>query len=1551
MSDLTLHAPPSVANSKHYDFFRKHFSDCFQTTSPDRVEALARVKLKIEQWHTEDTTLKDTNKAAWSAQNEVDRALNTLQDVSAFAAPLLQARLKEKYGVTDDVRETYLRLYIPRKSLWEIADPLGGVTTRTVSLLDAALHNFAASESFEEKDSAYISQPDQRGHFTIKPVHKQMTIRQFQTLCRELNIGAQYSVYLNKALQSGSAETRQDFKKKVIASEKAAFKTAAAMALLKGDISENAHSVLTGLLAGRKGLTLIGKVTEPCDLSLLGTTLTGIVIFGAVAHHQTGIHPIVAYIPHDPEHPLKQYASWKDFVRELSRQLRENAVSASSQMTYRQFFSQFVDQNQRGHFFAALDQRLSTVTWHPKEPLDQRPSWRDTPVEQPDLQYIRIPFSEDIAERLYQRKLDKILKDARDIAISTADADSQARKAWWDNFLKVASDIFNAALLVVTPFVPILGELMLAYTAYQLGSEVITGVVDLVEGQWVEATEHLIGVLNALAQMAAVGAGFVIGKPLMAKLSELVDGMIPVRLASGETRLWNPDLTPYEQKTINLPSEAKPDANGLHRYEGKQILRAENKHYEVSEDAKNDQHRIQHPTRSEAYQPELKLNGSGAHVIEGEQPRTWDNITLLRRLGPSVAEVSDAQLETARLISGTDPGELRRMYVENREPPVLLTDTLSRLFDADYVSHEDTTEQFTLLVRGKFPDIPAQGIKNLLATATEAEQKIMTDEGRIPLRLKRIARELQLETRTARGYEGFYRESQINADTERLTLNALRLFSDALSDLRIEIRTETFDGELSTKAGPADASVVRILVKGKQNTYEVRDTSNKKLHDGADLYQSILRALPDEKLKELGYRVSEGAMFKQWVMVKTEAPAERRTTLDPRDPPLPPPKEDLLLLRGALLSSDPKTVIEYVADLYPHLSEREADTFIKSLQAKGSAIDTLEHLEKELDNLRDVLDRWHSSYRYGNESTFQAYRNGGGQHIQERLIECFERKTSLFGKRSAHLEVGYTLDLSGSIGSGQEFELWWQKLPNVSKYLEQITSLKVDRTLIDSEAGGLLKDFPQLRQLTANGCELKRIPEAIGRMQLLETLHLNDNNIELRATDVESLKNLTRLQSLRLDDNPLKASVNVSRMPRLKVLSLNNTGIDSWPEGLFSKRRPRGFFLDMLENNLARVPQVAPASNDAFIVARTRISPNRLSEVNQTIYESYRKSVGITPRVLYDAAVDSEMTHWKITRSRRWDFSMPEASIYRDEAWFDLNREAHSKGFFQVIKKLRQTEDYLEGGEPRIQLTERVWQMIDAAYMDSSLRDDLFIMATAPTTCADAGAQLFNNMGIKVLVSEAYSFSLTADELENSLVSLAKGASRLEQVNQIARADIVARQANPDEVEVHLAYETGLAQRLDLPLLAKSMRYREIAGVNDNAIDQAYDTVISLEQGDGLVNGMLEQKFWSDYLRERHPGEFEQNEKTYARNVEQLEELREVQQEWADAASLPEAQKEQLKEKLKSLAHPLSVPESVVFTGEPMTDQTYERVYRDLGDGELELSRRLTRAALKKAGL
>ncbi|MNO69893.1 hypothetical protein D3C76_607560 [compost metagenome] len=217
------------------------------------------------------------------------------------------------------------------------------MVTHTVSLLDAALHNFSSKETCEA-DSSFISQPDARGHFDILPINRKMTIAQFQTLCRELDLGARYNKYLEEQLKPRDGLAQGVLKRKLIESDKAAFKAAAHLAVLTGDIDADARDLILSMLDGQRNLTRKGWVMQFSALSILDSRLTGIVLLTAGPEQDPrAVTPVIAYVPQDPEHPLKEYASGVAFLDELTRQLRNNLVVSSTGMTYQQFFSRFVD--------------------------------------------------------------------------------------------------------------------------------------------------------------------------------------------------------------------------------------------------------------------------------------------------------------------------------------------------------------------------------------------------------------------------------------------------------------------------------------------------------------------------------------------------------------------------------------------------------------------------------------------------------------------------------------------------------------------------------------------------------------------------------------------------------------------------------------------------------------------------------------------------------------------------------------------------------------------------------------------------------------------------------------------------------------------------------------------------------------------------------------------------------------------------------------------------------------------------------------------------------
>jgi hypothetical protein len=110
---------------------------------------------------------------------------------------------------------------------------------------------------------------------------------------------------------------------------------------------------------------------------------------------------LIAYIPDDSDHPLKEYASFTDFIKELTSQLRSP--------DYQQFFSHFVAQKDQGRFFARVRERLTTFTWKQREPLDMGPWWREAAVENANAEPVTNIISGDLWPQIGGWRRDKAI--------------------------------------------------------------------------------------------------------------------------------------------------------------------------------------------------------------------------------------------------------------------------------------------------------------------------------------------------------------------------------------------------------------------------------------------------------------------------------------------------------------------------------------------------------------------------------------------------------------------------------------------------------------------------------------------------------------------------------------------------------------------------------------------------------------------------------------------------------------------------------------------------------------------------------------------------------------------------------------------------------------------------------------------------------------------------------------------------------------------------------------------------------------------------------------
>jgi Leucine-rich repeat (LRR) protein len=685
---LTQPPPPvstAASDAQHHDDhylpLKNAVPDWLGNTSSTRRQALQdslpRLSTSLQSVPAEQhQQMKTLNAAHWAAQSQVDQSLEHLQDASAFAEPLLKQELNKSFGLDLDVRNTFVRLYIPATTPWL---PIRtGTRAWTVSLLEAALHNFEEAETRDDAfdvDSTFVTRPSTTGQFmTLPSIKAKLSIAAFTQLCRRLDLGAQYKAHLEDNLGYTDPMVASVLRSKLDDSQKAAMKAALQWARMNRDVSESYFRLIDAVLDGMRGLYVGGAPVRCHDMGMLCAPLTGIVVFAPDLYASRTPARVVAYVPDDPEHPFKEYASTYELFVELTRQLRSN--------DYQQFFSRFVNHEHRGFFFSTLNSRLSQMTWHPPESGSSLPAWRETPVERPDLQTTLTPFQVDLWQHLYQSKLNKIFNDARVIAVPTAMVDQKARWAFWDSVSNIISSIVQAAALIVAPFVPVLGEAMMAYMAYQMLDEAFEGIIEWGQGRTSEAFEHLMGTVESLIQLGIFGMGGAIGagefrKVLPKEVVAFIDRFKPVQLANGKTRYWDPDLARY-QHTAVPDVGSTPNELGLYPHQGKQLLPLEDAHFAVSEGAIPGQYTIEHPTRPDAYQPTVRHNGAGAWHTELEQPLEWDTDTALRRINPSIETFSPPERETILRVSGVNEDAVRKMHVDQETPPPLLADSIQR---------------------------------------------------------------------------------------------------------------------------------------------------------------------------------------------------------------------------------------------------------------------------------------------------------------------------------------------------------------------------------------------------------------------------------------------------------------------------------------------------------------------------------------------------------------------------------------------------------------------------------------------------------------------------------------------------------------------------------------------------------------------------------------------------------------------------------------------------------------------------------------------------------
>ena len=1674
--------------------------------APQKLYAdLSELKPELPDWFNtisapQHAALREAQTDSWSARSRVENILKNVLDVHAFAEPLLKERLKADYGLDIDPKEIFINLYT-QSTLPVLDVPTAGSTAWRVSLLDAALHNFEAFEAQDlafTRDSGFISRPDKYNNYrTLNNLTAQISIPSFVKLCRTLDLGQRYKEHLLTELGFNDRGVQQLLNQEIIESHRTELKAALHQSLARKDIKDATFQSFDAYLKGGNNAWATQTMT------LLDCDLTGPLIF-TPQPGDTTITSVVVYLPHDPIQPLKEYTTLTDFIAYVAKQLINEA--------YLTFFSRFVNHDQIGTFYGALETSLYHIILYRPEgpgfaPAVETFTTKKIPKENPTLNYSTTEIDNRNNEALLSKLVEKIFRDAKTIAVSTESADRKTRERHWEKLKSIGEAVFNAALFVIAPFVPVVGELMLLQMAYQLLDDTYEGIRDWAKGKPAEAFDHFFNILSSVAQAVLFGATTVILKPLLSKASAFIKGLKAVKSADGKTRLWSPDITPYAHD-LSIPEGSKPNELGLHEHEGKTLLKLtdidDKEHTLVVNKAEDrDVYTLQHATRPEAFAPQMEHNGQGAWSMEGEEPQTWNGNVLMRRLGHITEGLSNNELEAIRSVSGTDEGTLRKIHTVKDTIPPLLEDSFKRfkthktmLRDIEHIrngelletksnwldsmatelegwpkekaikvhrdaAHTDLAHTFgnanaspedsitlthdevkagklpsliadnfseehlsTLLgaptskelaqqkiqirladhaaaykknifeyeyshtlikndphlalIKDTYPTLPDPVAQALLKTSTPEEALHLSEKKTLPIRIEQVAKALDLNTQIMHAQEGAHVDTMLNAAGEKLAINTLRIHSDSISDLHLEVRDGALDGEVRHAHQPSGATQKRIIVRTGDSRYEVREADNTLVHPADNFHNALAKALPVKNRQKLYAQFSKNQTLKGWLSEKQQPPAELITALSSKDIAYSARRESEQLLKGGLLTyfARPEPTIEnphtsFVRELYPTRSKEEVELIANRINTPELK-SKLEALIDEKDLLFKELGDWVG------ELEFRASpgKNLGSIKEGRRQIRALIEKAWLAADKP-EINMAGTSHANGtlSLDNTDLGALFVDKL-TLSKPLTLFTEVTLDSCKLDSKSTSFLKNFPNARTLSARHNNLNNLPSELFSLPKLKTLDLSHNKIELPPTS-SSLPGLKQLKFLDLSSNPLKRPPDVSLMRNLQTLRLNNTAIETWPNGLFSLKRPDNFDLRLTGNKITTIPEYPLNSQQSKVIARARLDIAKLDTDSKDLFENYRRALGLDPHRTYPPRGAEGRRFWL---EEAGEFT-PDVIKEMAHMWDKLEEAHGSQGFFEVIDRLAITDPEIFNTDADAEaydddldiLRDKVWRVMDAAYDDPQMREKLFTIASAPTDCADAGAHIFKTMGMETLIYEAkLAFAegeLTRLDYQKQMAQLAIGQARLTKLYEIASSDIAQRilptdqggeglrftsdqnRGTLDEVEVHMAYQARLAESLELPWVSKYMAYRDVAAVNNTKITNAYRIITEGEANNGLVEQLVEIPFWQELLNEQYAAEMRANEEVFGEKSEALDGLSELQRQWVQSSADISQRDVQRLNQLKALATQLSADPDLLLTQDRMKDSTYLKIVDNLAYEQKGKSRELTNNVLRQAGL
>lgn len=1193
------HAPPET----HRNLRNGQQAPAWLATAIQRLPEIAKA------WQDEHTRHREH-------QAQVQTLFEQLPELQAYAAQTLTEAIKQRFGLDLDVHHTYLvdaRLIDSANA----SDARMAVNQATRSLLHSALHNFdhdAATENGMDAPNAPLKKSvilDHRRFMGTVPITNAVDIRaeDFADLCRTLDIGGKYhervhAIYYPAATAQRSAdEARLSVYQALGQAEVSAFRQSLHFARLKGDIGETLY---TAALAVPVDQPL--SATSPVTFSYLGlweAELTGVVLITVQAE---GHQAVALYIPEDSAEPLKEFTTLKALQADLRDRLQANIS----------YLDKHIADRDKASTITRLKDRLTPIAWSVRGVCERVADPHAT------LHPVAEPFSHAFQGVMAFQKAQRHEQDALFHAIPTEIVDRRTAQAHRE---MIAGRVLTA-LNIAGFFVPGLGEVMLAVCVAQLAHEVYEGIEAWKNDERDVAFTYMVDVIENVALMAALSAaakaagntegGGAWEEPEVERVAvptpSFIEELVEVELPDGSTRLWNQDLTPFEQD-VTLPSQASPDELGLYRHNGKIWLRIEDKAFSLKWNADTGTYSIEHPSRTGGYEPPLRHNGAGAWLQVTDQPLSWSGMALLRRIGHLNAHFDDPTLQRILAVSDTHEDVLRRALAENQRLPALLEDTLQRFkldqtirqlpdasswpaeFSRAYARLSGDLAPGAAAIQRVYPNLPT-AVSAELERGASASERQMLGSGKIPIRLGEEIRVYQQHIRLARTCEGLYLSGVPNWDSDRLIMHTLERLPGWPAETKLQLLQRMSWPAQAQGIGPQDRRPYQTITHAEAG-YIVHDESRPRAAVTAypDLYAALYEALP-EAMTQLG--VADRHALQRLVQESPLLPRSTLRALLGMQPVRPGYRSPMRLADGrlgyplsgggpAMQGATRQRLIDAVeaTGLVAHTG-LSADQVLLSLASRGrTQLQILEHLQVLLEQRNELQSRLADWSEAISPVTEQAARDYNGlresimQHWYDTALAEGTRHTAelritqvpladipltltdFFNNRVRSLSL---LDLpSGSLSGWAQHERLLQRL---LRQVPQLEALEISRPYNPRSAPSFfLLSVPSITQI---------LPE-------LQRLVLTNQNIAFSENDLNLLAELNQLRYLDLSGNRLAQN----NSPSFHQLSLDFLGLDrmqlaQWPIGIGSDAMGRIAHLSLRNNNLRSLPSFLLNEADAL---------------------------------------------------------------------------------------------------------------------------------------------------------------------------------------------------------------------------------------------------------------------------------------------------------------------------------------------------------------------------------